>query len=140
MTIRNIDLRDIVSQFKNWSDVLGPEELKILEDADLLLHVVIPSDDHGRLAYLSRTAQIQGKLNNLLSRLSYISKMSSIDRDAYWGEMIESKEVEGRDKRYIALATNPKLRDMEETNAALETIKEHTDNVLWILKTVAGRL
>lgn len=138
--IRTVNLQDIVSQFKNWDETLGPEEIKILSDADLLLHAVIPSDDSGKLAYLSKSTQIQAKLNNLLSRLSYIFKMNTIDRDAYLGDLIESKEAEGRDRRFLALVRNAKFRDLEETNSALETIKDHVNNVLWILKTVMGRL
>ena len=138
--IRSIDLTDLMSQFRDFTQVLGPEEIKILTDADLLLKVTIPQDDTGRLAYLSRSASIQGTLNNLLSRLSYIHKLSVIDRDAFWGSLIESEEVEGRDKRFIGLSRNSKFRDLEETNAALETVRDHVLSVLWILKTVMGRL
>jgi hypothetical protein len=138
--IRSIDLTDLMSQFRDFTQVLGPEEIKILTDADLLLKVTIPQDDTGRLAYLSRSAQIQNSLNNLLSRLSYIWKMHTIDRDAHLGQLIESEEVEGRDRRYFALTRNPKFRDQEETSAALEVIKDHVNNLLWILKTVMGRL
>ena len=140
MKLRSVDLSNLINQFVNWDKTLGPEEIKLLTDVDLLLHVVIPHDEAGRLAYLSKSSQLQGKLNNLLSRLSYIWKMSSIDRDAVWGELIESREVEGRDKRFVALATNPKFRDMEETNGALEVIKDHVNNTLWILKTISGRI
>jgi hypothetical protein len=140
MKVRSISLTDLVSQFKNWESTLGPEELKILSDADMLLKVTIPQDEFGRLAYLSRSAQTQGQLNNLLSRLSYIFRMMTIERDAWFGDLIESQEVEGRDKRYVALARNPKFRDLEETNAALETIKDHVNSTSWLLKTIAGRL
>lgn len=140
MKVRSVDLSELIGGFKDFTQVLGPEEIKILTDADLLLKGAIPHDDTGRLAYLSRSAQIQNNLNNLLSRLSYIWKMHTIDRDAYLGELIESQEVEGRDRRYFALTRNPKFRDLEETNSALETIRDHVNNVLWILKTVAGRL
>jgi hypothetical protein len=138
--IRNVDLSDLVDQFKDFTKVLGPEEVKILSDADLLLHVTIPHDEPGKLAYLSKSAQIQSKLNNLLSRLSYIFNMTTIDRDSYWGNLIESQEVEGREKRYIALTRDPKFRDLEETKSALEVIRDHTSSLLWILKTIAGRL
>jgi hypothetical protein len=140
MKVRSISLTGLMSQFKDWHAVLGVDEIQILTDADLLLTVTIPSDDFGKLAYLSRSSQIQGKLNNLLSRLSYIAKMTSIERDSFYGSLIESGEVEGREKKYIALATNPQYRDLEETNAALETIKEHVNSVLWILKIIVGRL
>jgi hypothetical protein len=138
--IRNIDLSDLTSQFKDFSKVLGPEEIRILSDADLLLHVTIPHDEPGKLAYLSKSAQIQSKLNNLLSRLSYVFNMTTIDRDSHLGDLIESKEIEGRDRRYLGLVRDPKFRDLEETVAALEVIKDHVNNTLWILKTVMGRL
>ena len=138
--IRSIDLSSLIEQFKDFTQVLGSEEIKILSDADLLLSGTIPHDEAGRMAYLSRSSQIQSKLNNLLSRISWILKMSVIDRDSYWGGLLESQEFEGRDKRFIALATDSKFRDMEETNSALEVIKDHTNNVLWILKTIAGRM
>jgi len=133
--IRSVDLSSLINQFKDFSDVLGPEEIKILSDADILLSVTIPHDELRRLAYLLRSSQMQAKLTNLMSRLSYVFNMSVID--AYWENLIESKEVEGRDKRYIGLARDSKFRDIGETNAALETVKEHVNNVLWILKTIA---
>jgi hypothetical protein len=129
-----------MEQFGDFSKVLGPEEVRILSDADLLLRGTIPHDESGRLAYLSKSSQVQSRLNNLLSRLSYVWSMSKIERDAYWGNLIDREEVEGRDKRYIALAKDHKFRDLEEINAALEVVKEHANNILWILKTIAGRL
>ena len=138
--IRSIDLSQLVDQFKDFTRVLGPAEIKILTDADLLLSMTIPSDEMGRVAYLSKSAKIQSDLNNLLSRLTYIRSMSVLDRDAYWGSLLEAEEYEGRDKRFIALARDSKLRDLEETNAALEVVRDHVNNLTWILKTIAGRL
>jgi hypothetical protein len=138
--IRNVDLSNLTSQFKDFTSVLGSEEIKILSDADLLLSGTIPHDEPGRLAYLSRSSQIQSKLNNLLSRISYIKDMTIIDKDSYWGDLIDGKEFEGRDKRYIALARDSKFRDLEETCTALEIVKDHVNSTLWILKTVMGRL
>jgi hypothetical protein len=140
MKVRSIDLTGLTSQFKDFTQVLGAEEIKILTDADLLLSGTIPHDDFGKIAYLSKSAQVQSKLNNLLSRISYIHKMGLLDRDAYWGGLLEAEEFEGRDKRYIALAKDSKFRDLEETNSALEIVKDHTSSVLWIMKTIAGRL
>jgi hypothetical protein len=138
--IRNVDLSSLTSQFTDFTKILGAEEIKILTDADLLLSGSIPHDEAGRLAYLSRSSQIQSKLNNLLSRLSYVFKMQTIDKDSYLGDLIESKEIEGRDRRYIALARDSKFRDLEETNSALEVVYNHINNILWVLKIIAGRL
>jgi hypothetical protein len=138
--IRSIDLSQLIDQFKDFTKVLGPEEIKILTDADLLLSGTIHHDEASKLAYLSKSSQIQSRLNNLLSRLTYIRSMSVLDRDAYWGGLLEAEEYEGRDKRYIALARDSKLRDLEETNAALEVVRDHVNNLTWILKTISSRV
>jgi len=138
--VKTVDLRGVIAQFQDWSQTIGPAEIQLLQDVDLFLQIAIPHEQGEKFAYLSKSSRLQGQLNNLLSRLSYVFRMNSIERDAYWGELLESREYEGRDKRYIALSMNPKFRDVEETNASLEIIKDHVNNLMWILKTIAGRL
>ena len=140
MPIRNVDLRDLMAQFSGFERTLGPEEYRILEEADQFLRVTIPIDDAGRVAYLSKSAALQASLNNLMSRVSIVHNMHKIDKDSYWGRLIAGRDYEGKDKWFEALSGDPRLRDMEETFQTFSVLIGHINNVLWSIKTISSRL
>jgi hypothetical protein len=141
MTVRtNVNLEVLMSQFEDFSHTIGPAEYQILENAEQFLNITIPIDEAGKLAYRSKSASIQGKLNNLLSRVSQVHNMHAIDKEAYWGQVFKDYDSKGKDRFSEALACDPRLRDMQETYMTFSVLKDHINNVLWSVKTVLGRL
>jgi hypothetical protein len=135
-----VDLKDILDKFHGFEESLGPAELQVLKDADILLKGTIPIDEPGRLAYLSRSAQMLSSLNNLLSRISFVHGQYSLEKNVYWGHLIKEQEYEGRDKWVVALSEDNQLADMERLTTALDVTKSHVNNLHWIIKTICGRL
>jgi hypothetical protein len=140
MTGSWVNLKDILNKFQGFDEILGPAESQILSDSDLLLRGAIPIDDVGKTAYLSRSAQLLSQLNNLHSRLSFVHSEHVLEKNIYWGSLINDQEYEGRDKWLIALSQDPKLADMEKVISALDVTKAHVNNLQWIIKTICGRL
>lgn len=138
--VKSVNLIDLLDKFTGFGDILGPKEIQILNDADILLKGTLPIDEPGRLAYLSRNAQIQSELNNLLSRVSYIQNQAELEKNFYWGGLLREEEYEGKDKFTIALSQDSKLFDMVRTINALDVIKSHVNNLYWTAKTIMSRI
>jgi hypothetical protein len=136
----SVDLKDILNRFEGFEESLGPAEMQVMHDADLLLKGTIPSDETGRLAYLSRSAQVLSSLNNLLSRISFVHSQYTIEKNVHWGRLINEEGYEGRDKWVTALSQDTQLADMEKVTTALAAAKDHVNNLQWIIKTICGRL
>jgi len=135
-----VNLKDILNKFNDFEHILGPAELQILKDADILLKGTIPTDPAGRMAYLARNSQVQSSINNLLSRLDYIINQEELEKNIYWGRLLYDEEYEGKDKWVIAVSQDLRLVDMTRVLNTLNVVKSHANNLYWTLKTLMGRV
>lgn len=135
-----IPLQELLEKFKSFENSFGPEELKVLLNAELLLKGQIPMDLAGKHAYVSKSGQVQGDLNTLLARLNYILSQSELEKDKYWGKLLYDEEYEGRDRWKIALANDQRLFDMEATCRALTSARDYINDMTWSVKTVTPKL
>jgi hypothetical protein len=139
--MRKVDLSELLEEVTNLgSSCLGPAEYQVLQDASLLLQGGTQKDPDAKFSYLTRSAQVQDNLINLLSRVSYISAMKTHEKDSYWGGIIMDKEYEGRDRRFVAINADPVYRDLSETVDVLEVAKNMVNQLLWSCKIVMQKM